>query len=144
MNRERFLYLIEAYGSRESAWPVEERAAMLEYLDTDEEARSAFFEARELDLLLDSYQPPLPDLGERILAQLPPPGALERLLAWLFPGGRGSLLRPVLASALPLVLGLALGLSLPALQSDTTGADSWETQERYLLTADLAEENWYD
>jgi hypothetical protein len=143
MKRERFLQLLEAYGGRESAWPAEERAAMQALIDADDEARRHWLCARELDLVLDSYQPPLPDLSERILAALPRPGPLERLLVWLFPGGSASVLRPALAGALPLLLGIAVGLNLPPGASDTQ-VGSWEAQERFLMTATEPDANWYE
>lgn len=142
MNRERFLELLDAYGAREAAWPAEERAAMCAQLDDDAQARRALDAARELDAQLDSYRPSLPDLGARVLAALPPPGPLERLLAWLFPGGAGSLLRPAATAALPLVLGVALGMALPGTATDDPGG--WEGQERSLFSDGLDEAAWYD
>lgn len=141
MNRERFVQVLDAYGGRESAWPAAERAAMQAYLDQHPEARDRLLAARELDQLLDRYDPPLGDLSERIQAALPPPSVADRLLAWLFPGGAASLLRPTLAGAVPLLLGVAVGLGIPGLKGVD---DVWESQERYLLRAETTEVSWYD
>ena len=92
---------------------------------------------------LDAYQPPLPDLSARIMDALPgvSQGYAERLLSWLFPGGGASLLRPVLAGTLPLVLGLALGFTLPS--GNTGDMSSWELEEEQLL-APLLGDDWYE
>ena len=89
-----------------------------------------------ISLLLE---PAIPDLSQRIMAAIPLSLA-DRVLAWLFPGGGASLLRPVLASSLPLMLGAVLGLSLP-LPGDEQS--TWELQERSLV-APLDSEIWYE
>lgn len=142
MELERFRALTDAYGADERHWPASERAAMRALLGQSDEARQLLFAARELDLLLDSYQPVAGDLGDRIMEALPPPGIIEGLLAWLLPGGRGSILRPVTVAAMPLLLGLSLGIAVPAdVGSSTTSWADWESEERILIAAEV---NWYD
>jgi hypothetical protein len=140
MNRQRFEALLAAYGSSESAWPREERDAARALLERDPQAREQLFAAGELDRVLDSYRPELPDLSERILGRVAPT-AQQRLLAWIFPAGSQALLRPALAGLAPLALGIALGLALPV-GGDTAHAD-WVTQERNLITPP-AGEVWYE
>ena len=139
MNREAFEDLLDQYGSAEDNWPASRREAITALLERDEKARRALRAARDLDLALASFQPAIPDLSQRIMAAIPLSLA-DRALAWLFPGGGASLLRPVLASSLPLMLGAVLGLSLP-LPGDEPS--TWELQERSLV-APLDSEIWYE
>ena len=53
-------------------------------------------------------------------------------------------MRPAIAAVLPLLLGVAVGLTLPGLSGDENTDSVWETQERYLLNAAVTETNWYD
>jgi hypothetical protein len=140
MNRQRLEALLAAYGSSESAWPREEREAARALLASDPRAREQLRAARELDLVLDSYRPELPDLSARILEAVAAT-PLQRVLAWVFPAGPQALLRPALAGLAPLVLGVALGLALPA--GSDPGIADWETQERNLITP-AAGEVWYE
>lgn len=155
MSPERLRDLLDNYGSRESNWPSELRESMRAALDSLErnnslerwdslepgeslELRVALREARELDELLDSYAPPLAQLEQRILEALPQP-LLERLFSWLVPERGSELWRPALAAALPLLLGVTLGLNGLLSESDT-GVD-WAAQEQYLLALP-AEDLW--
>jgi hypothetical protein len=139
MNIEDFEALLDRFGSVEDDWPVQQREAMTSLLERDDNARSALQAARDLDLALASFQPAIPDLSQRIMEAIPP-SLPERLLAWLFPGGGASVLRPVLASALPQICGAVLGLSLPLPDDEMS---TWELQERSLV-APLESEIWYE
>lgn len=141
MNRQRFEALLAAYGSRESSWPDEEREAALALLAADPWAREQLLQAEVLDRQLDAYEPASVDLAPRIMAAIPE-ARLARLLGWLFPGGGGSLLRPAMAGAMPLVLGFSLGF-LGVLQLPEQELADWESQERALLSP-MAEESWND
>jgi hypothetical protein len=134
MDPERLEQLLDSYGADERRWPAELRATMLEALDTNPGARQQRQAARDLDLLLDSYQPAVADLSLRILDAMPQT-PFERLLAWLLPEAPGMWWRPALAGALPFVMGLAIGFSDPyALDPTGAGNDGWEAQERALMT----------
>ena len=137
MNRQRFEELLDRAGSAESSWPADELDGIRTLLKEDAQARSALHAARRLDHALDAFQPPLPDLSAHIMAAIPR-SAAERLVGWLFPGGGSSLLRPVLACSLPLLLGTVLGLSLPAADDA-----AWDLQEQNLMTS-AQSEAWYE
>jgi len=139
MNKEDFEALLDRFGSAEDNWPASRREAITALLERDEKARLALRAARDLDLALASFQPAIPDLSQRIMAAIPLSLA-DRVLAWLFPGGGASLLRPVLASSLPLIFGAVLGLSLPLGDDEMS---TWELQERSLV-ASLESEIWYE
>lgn len=141
MNRERLLTVLEIYGSHEHVWPAQERAALNRLLEDDPEARAAFQKARELDLQLAAFQPPLPDLSEAIMRSVPI-GTLERVTVWLLPGGGASLLRPALLGTLPFFFGLAVGFSSPP-DTDLFSAGGWELEEQRLLMP-LDGESWYE
>jgi hypothetical protein len=74
MDRERFEYLLEAYGADFARWPAEERAAGEVYAAQNPEATaSALRDAKSVDRALDQARP-LPDtasLAARILATAP-------------------------------------------------------------------------
>jgi hypothetical protein len=141
MNRQRFEALLAAYGGRESGWPEEEREAALALLASDSRAREQLLQAEALDRQLDAYEPASVDLAPRIMAAIPE-ARLARFLGWLFPGGSGSLLRPAMAGAMPLVLGFTIGF-LGVLQLPGQEVADWESQERALL-APMSEESWND
>ncbi len=140
MNAERFRQLLDSYGSDEKRWPSHLRGSMTDFLDATPEARQWLQEARELDVLLDGYQPTTVDLSVRIMAALPR-SALDRFLDWLLPSAPAQWWHPVAAGAMPLVLGLAIGLNTPGI----TDQDSleWELQEQVLLMSS-ATGNWYE
>ena len=141
MTNAEFLELLDRYGTDVESWPEARRAAARALLDEDEDSRRSWEAALAVDEQLSAFQPALPDLSARIMAAIPDSRS-ERLLAWLFPGGGASLLRPLLAGALPLIAGLVVGLSLPPLGSEETLL-LWELEERELMAPALGEE-WYD
>ena len=139
MKAERFRQLLDSYGGDASRWPASLRGEMLEFVDAHPEARNWLHEARHMDLLLDSYQPSTADLTERIMGALPR-SFVDRVLEWLLPALPSQWWRPALAGAMPLVLGVAIGLS----ELSVVGADSvdWELQEQLLLVAPAGD--WYE
>jgi hypothetical protein len=141
MSPERLQELLDTYGAREERWPEDQRQAMRSCLDDFPELRRQLFEARELDLILDSFSPAEVDLEQRILEALPS-SALDRMLNWLLPPMPQLWWRPAMAAALPLVLGLALGVESQKLVSTDVVTD-WELQERSLLLT-ATEGDWYE
>ena len=140
MTFAEFETLLDRHGASRANWPEAERTAAEKLLAHDSRAQRALAAAAELEAQLAAFQPELPDLAARIMAAIPQSRA-ERLIAWLFPGGGASFLRPALAGALPLVVGLAVGISLPPAGGGESA--SWELEER-LLMAPLAEDEWYE
>ena len=140
MNAERFRQLLDSYGADESRWPADLRGPMRDFLDATPEARQWLFESRDLDVLLDSYQPASADLSERILAALPR-SRVDRFIAWLLPSAPAQWWHPVAAGAMPLVLGLAIGLNVPEVADQDS--PQWELQEQALLMTP-ALGNWYE
>jgi hypothetical protein len=137
MSHDEFEALLDRCGASREDWPEDERAAAQRLVSVDERAQRMLTAARELESQLAAFQPELPDLSPRIMAAIPV-SRTERLLTWLFPGGGRSFVRPALAGALPLVVGLALGLSLPPSGGDPA---LWELEER-LLMAPLVQDDW--
>lgn len=74
MDRERFEYLLAAYGGDLSRWPADARAGAAALAAQDAAAARALKEAGALDRALDSAQDAARDtsvLAARILAQAP-------------------------------------------------------------------------
>lgn len=141
MSPERLEELLETYGAREERWPQDQRSEMRACLNEFPKIQRQLFEARDLDLMLDSYSPVDVDLQQRILEALPV-SMLDRLLNWLLPEVPGLWWRPAMAAALPLVLGLAIGMESQNLTSTEVMTD-WEEQERGLLLP-LTGAHWYE
>lgn len=149
MSPDRLEELLEAYGSREDNWPEELRHAMLACLESSCETPQVLDSAQRLDARLNAYVPALPDLEQRILEAIPKT-RLESFLDWLLPTLPHLWWRPTMAAAMPLLLGVAIGLGtgedttgvIGSLLSGDTDAD-WELQERSLL-APIATEDWYE
>jgi hypothetical protein len=91
-----------------------------------EEARRWLAEARALDKALDTVSVEPVDLTARILDALPR-SCFDALMAWLLPDAPAMWWRPAVAAALPLLLGVAIGLG------DAGVAQDWTAQERALL-----------
>lgn len=118
MNLERFKQLIDIYGGSPYRWPSNERLTAETLLQTSAVARQWQQEALQLDRLIDNVVEITPPIGlkTRILAEVQ---ILSReidiwqwLVQWLW--GRTlmqHLWRPVLVLGLPILLGIALGLS---------------------------------
>jgi hypothetical protein len=140
MNAERLRELLDIYGGAAHNWPEELREDMHAALAADPSAQAWLSQARELDSLLDSYRPSVIDLTDRIVDQITRT-RLDRLLDWLIPADPVDWWRPALAGTLPLVIGLALGMStleLPMLNQ--TSSTDWELAERSLI----APLEWYE
>lgn len=142
MSPDRFRSLLDAYGGDEARWPAEHRAAMRNLYTQDEGARADVQRARDLDLLLNSYGVTVPDLAQRIVDRVAPT-PLGRFLGWLLPSAPAQWWRPATAFALPLLLGVAMGLSDAGAGSSAATAIDWELQEQALLLA-VNEESWYE
>jgi hypothetical protein len=140
MSPDRLEELLSSYGGSEDRWPEELRASMRAGLESGSEIRQALDSAQRLDALLDAYVPALPNLEQRILEAVPKT-RLEKLLDWLLPTLPHLWWRPALACAMPLIIGVAIGLSgleLPLLA--TAASTDWETAERTLI----APLDWYE
>lgn len=147
MDAERFQFLLDAYGGDSQRWPAEERAAMQAFLSANEEAEAWRQEAQALDLTLSAYPVASFDLADRILESVPRSG-LEAFLDWLLPQKPGAWWRPAAAAALPLFLGIAIGIAevpgtgVGGADTATTDAD-WTLQEQDLLTGGYGD-TWYE
>lgn len=139
MQAETLRRLLDTYGADPARWPEEQRAAMHTALAAHPELAERRRQAADLDRWLDSYRVARFDLGERILAAVPET-RLERLLHWLLPAQPGLWWRPAMAAAMPLVLGVAIGLG--GTMAASTAPD-WSAQEQALLGV-TAGDTWYD
>lgn len=139
MQADRVRQLLDAYGADPGRWPEDQRAAMQAALARDPGLEAVRREAAELDRLLDGCVVGGLDMTGRILAAIPET-RLERLLGWLLPAEPTLWWRPAMAAALPLVLGVVIGVSDIPLAGATY---DWSTQEQALL-GDAATESWYE
>lgn len=74
MDRERFAYLLDAYGADFRRWPAQVRAQAAAFAAQDAETAALIGEARKLDAVLDGARDeagPSADLAARILAAAP-------------------------------------------------------------------------
>ena len=130
---ERAKRLLASYGVAPERWPEHERS-LFSLLDVQELAA-----ARELDQMLDSWQPEVApaQLHDVLHTQIPQMSGLELLLFWL---GQ-HLMRPVTAFGLPLLIGIALA-QLPAPQQQETIEDIWieHIQSQFTFTDTTTEE----
>ncbi len=120
MNIERVKTIIEAYGGDPLRWPQDERDEALAMLEQSDALESLLEDARRLDAVLDEITPPdapTQALRKRILraaAQTSGHTFIEGFVDWLLDGTpRDRVLRPAMASLLPLLLGFALGVAAP-------------------------------
>jgi hypothetical protein len=143
MNLERIKTLAEAYGANPARWPAAERADAEAFLAAEPAARLWLEEAASIDRVLDAAetQKVTRALEDRILAHLPEPrvarAGLLAKLSGLMPGGWA----PASALACSLVLGLAVGATLPGMVglSDPQAADP-----ALLALGDFDEDAWGD
>jgi hypothetical protein len=136
---ERFSQLLDAYGGDAKRWPLEERAPALKLLEVSSEAYCLQQSAQTLDNLLDSIpiSSPTTALRNRIIAKIhkstkPTKDAWQWLMEWLL--GTTPLehiLRPAFALAIPLLLGITIGLNLTALPE--IDEQQWVEEEINLL-----------
>jgi hypothetical protein len=144
MTIERFSQLLEAYGGNAKRWPKEEQLAALNLLEQSVEARRLQQSSLTLDHLLNSVQisPPSTMLRERILAQVQPlTSQAQDAWQWfiqLIVGTTPSehFWRPAVALAIPLLLGIVIGLNLASIPTDDNG---WIEEEVSLLALDSME-----
>jgi hypothetical protein len=140
MDADRFRELLNSYGGAESHWPPELRDEMLAVLEANSQAREWLLQAEALDHYLDAYVPKVPDLGDTILSRVART-RLEKLFDWLLPEQPAQWWRPALAGALPLAVGVVIGLSTLELPlSITLTSTDWEQTERMLLVP----LDWYE
>lgn len=142
MSVEEFADLLDLNGSRREAWPPEQLAVIDALLAHSAEASTLLEQAQALDKALHDYQPPLRDLSDVIMAAVPL-SLSERLVTWLFPSGPGAVLRPVCAGALPLLMGVALGISMAPADTLSFDGESWEISEREILFP-VPDDVWYE
>ena len=130
---QRFIDVLDAYGSDHNQWPYEEREQLEHLLANSNHAQQLFREAATLDAMLDQFT--VPDAGlevrNQIVDKIPfgKTGFTERFLDWVFPAGPELLWRPALAITLPLLVGFALGLATP---EPAESLDAWE-EDIYLV-----------
>ena len=101
------------------------------FLAAHPEAEAARRDALDLDLALAAFPVEAFDIRERILDAIPASGP-ERFLAWLLPTEPRAWWRPAVAAAVPLMLGVAIGVVDPAGTARTT---DWTVEEQSLLGA---------
>jgi hypothetical protein len=111
MNDDRFLWCLDHWGSDLAAWPEAEARAARLLLEVSPDARRHFEAAQEVANWLGGLRAHTapPGLRTRILARLPEPTPVPAVLRWL----TARMWRPVLAAALPLVVGFVVGIGLP-------------------------------
>jgi hypothetical protein len=110
------------------------------FLAANPEAEAWRREAQALDLALHAYAVPDLNIADRVLASVPR-SLLERGLDWLLPAEPVLWWRPAVAAALPLVLGVAIGLADVAVGGATNS--DWTTQEQALLATGIGSA-WYE
>jgi hypothetical protein len=139
MNIELFQKILETYGTHEGNWPSSERQNAQLFSQESSEALELLKRYRELDTRLDEYVPRhSPAIRDYILGNLPS-SPLDALLNWLIPEMPTDFWRPLVAGALPLIIGIVIGTNtwISVLDPDSTSSsDDWETEEAYLLALD--------
>ena len=150
MNLERFTLIVESYGVDFQQWPEDERVDALKFSRTSTDAMSLLDRAVELDRHLAMFELPnselslqrieigiLSSLKEETLKQ----GILERLVGWVLPDFDDlahTLWRSTLAACMPLLLGIAIGLT----QANNTYELSSYEELSLLAFTDTASEEW--
>ncbi|MCS5584354.1 MAG: hypothetical protein NZ777_12650 [Pseudomonadales bacterium] len=145
MNLERFTLIVESYGADSQQWPGDERAEALEFSRTSTDAMSLLDQAAELDQHLALFELPNSELSVQriemgILSALKQ-GTLERLLNWVLPDFDDlahTLWRPTLVACMPLLLGVAIGLTL----TNNTYELSSDEELSLLAFTDTVSEEW--
>ena len=145
MNLERFTLIVESYGADSQQWPGDERVEALEFSRTSTDAMSLLDQAAELDQHLALFELPNSELSVQriemgILSALKQ-GTLERLLIWVLPDFDDlahTLWRPTLVACMPLLLGVAIGLTL----TNNTYELSSDEELSLLAFTDTVSEEW--
>jgi hypothetical protein len=155
MNLERFTLIVESYGADSQQWPGDERVEALEFSRTSSDAMSLLDQAAELDQHLALFELPNSELSVQriemgILSALKQgtlkqgrlkQGTLERLLDWVLPDFDDlahTLWRPALVACVPLLFGIAIGLTL----TNNTYELSWDEELSLLAFTDTVSEEW--
>jgi hypothetical protein len=150
MNLERFTLIVESYGADSQQWPGDERVEALEFSRTSTDAMSLLDQAAELDQHLALFELPNSELSVQriemgILSALKQgtleQGTLERLLDWVLPDFDDlahTLWRPTLVACMPLLLGVAIGLTL----TNNTYELSSDEELSLLAFTDTFSEEW--
>jgi len=150
MNLERFTTIVESYGADFQQWPEDERVDALKFSRTSTDAMFLLDQAEELDRHLALFELPDSELSvqrievgilsafeQETLKQ----GALERLVGWVLPDFDNlahTLWRPALVACMPLLLGIAIGLTL----ANNTYQLSSDEELSLLAFTDTASEEW--
>ena len=155
MNLERFTLIVESYGADSQQWPGDERVEALEFSRTSSDAMSLLDQAAELDQHLALFELPNSELSVQqiemgILSALKQgtlkqgrlkQGRLERLLDWVLPDFDDlahTLWRPALVACVPLLFGVAIGLTL----TNNTYELSSDEELSLLAFTDTVSEEW--
>jgi len=150
MNLERFTLIVESYGADSQQWPGDERVEALEFSRTSSDAMSLLDQAAELDQHLALFELPNSELSVQriemgILSALKQgrlkQGRLERLLGWVLPDFDDlahTLWRPALVACVPLLFGVAIGLTL----TNNTYELSSDEELSLLAFTDTVSEEW--
>jgi hypothetical protein len=155
MNLERFTLIVESYGADSQQWPGDERVEALEFSRTSSDAMSLLDQAAELDQHLALFELPNSELSVQriemgILSALKQgtlkqgrlkQGTLERLLDWVLPDFDDlahTLWRPALVACVPLLFGVAIGLTL----TNNTYELSSDEELSLLAFTDTVSEEW--
>lgn len=123
MDMQAFIALLDAAGSKKTAWPAIARAEAEQLLARSAQARAELQAAQTLDQLVAAVPEHVmpPGLHTRILAALPPEtsGAFDQLVDWLTAG----FWRPVALALTSLLFGIWLGSAVPVQQESSTALD---------------------
>ena len=145
MNLERFTLIVESYGVDSQQWPDHERVEALEFSRASSHGMSLLEQATELDQHLALFELPDSKLSvqriERGILSALKPGALEQLLNWILPDFNDlahTLWRPTLVACMPLLLGVAIGLTL----TNNTYELSSDEELSLLAFTDTVSEEW--
>ena len=155
MNLERFTLIVESYGADSQQWPGDERVEALEFSRTSSDAMSLLDQAAGLDQHLALFELPNSELSVQriemgILSALKQgtlkqgrlkQGRLERLLDWVLPDFDDlahTLWRPALVACVPLLFGVAIGLTL----TNNTYELSSDEELSLLAFTDPVSEEW--
>lgn len=130
---QRFIEVLDAYGSDHDRWPYEEREQLELFLATSDQAQRLLNESTKLDTMLNQFTVPgfSQEIRNHVVDAIPfgKSGLAERFLEWIFPAAPELLWRPALAVTLPLLVGFVLGL---ATLESAESLDAWE-EDIYLV-----------
>lgn len=143
MTPERFAYLADAYGADLQRWPVAERGAAQELLDSaNASAREALNQVGWLDAELDSHQLALTDpaLARQIRQSVPRRASFwSRYAGWLSPAG---LVGAGIAGVVTGMLVASMSVPLPWVSAEVLPSvfDQGDAQVIFTVNAEEAEQ----